>query len=114
PYSSDASAVFSLRTRPPPSPPLFPYTTLFRSKPFAFAELLARLRSLLRRGQSDRDTMLRAGDLELDLVERKAARSGTVLPLRSRDRKSTRLNSSHVAISYAVFCLKKKKPTIKP
>ena len=43
------------------------------------------MRSLLRRGQSDRDTMLRAGDLELDLVERKAARSGTVLPLRSRE-----------------------------
>ena len=54
-------------------------------KPFAFAELLARLRSLLRHGQSDRDTVLRTGDLELDLVERKAARSGTVLPLRSRE-----------------------------
>lgn len=54
-------------------------------KPFAFAELLARLRSLLRRGQSDREIVLRAGDLELDLVERRAVRAGTVLPLRSRE-----------------------------
>jgi len=54
-------------------------------KPFAFAELLARLRSLLRRGQSDRETMLQAGDLEVDLLERKAVRAGVVVPLRSRE-----------------------------
>jgi DNA-binding response OmpR family regulator len=54
-------------------------------KPFAFAELLARLRSLLRRGQADRDTVLRSGDLEIDLLERKAVRAGTVLSLRSRE-----------------------------
>src|SRR5436190_9163235 len=65
--------------RPPPRSTLFPYTTLFRSLP--------RLR--LFRGRPDRD----------DLV---GAR------VRGRDRKSTRLNSSHTVISYAVFCLKKK------
>jgi DNA-binding response OmpR family regulator len=54
-------------------------------KPFAFAELLARLRSLLRRGQSDRETVIRFGDLEVDLLERKVARAGTVIPLRSRE-----------------------------
>src|SRR5437763_7343125 len=40
-------------------------------KPFAFAELLARLRVLLRRGQADRETVLRAGDLEVDLLDRR-------------------------------------------
>src|SRR5690606_40709992 len=40
---------------------------------------------------------------------RRLARAGTARPQPSRDRKSTRLNSSHVKISYAVFCLKKKK-----
>jgi DNA-binding response OmpR family regulator len=54
-------------------------------KPFAFAELLARLRSLLRRGQSDRETVVRLGDLEVDLLERKVVRAGTVVLLRSRE-----------------------------
>src|SRR5438874_2501960 len=54
-------------------------------KPFAFAELLARLRSLLRRGQSDRETVLRAGDVEVDLLERTAVRAGALVPLRSRE-----------------------------
>jgi DNA-binding response OmpR family regulator len=54
-------------------------------KPFAFAELLARLRSLLRRGQSDRETVVRLGDLEVDLLERRAVRAGAVVPLRSRE-----------------------------
>src|SRR3989442_10436699 len=50
----------------------------------------------------------------LDRNNRAARHSLTVLQLRShRDRKSTRLNSSHVRISYAVFCLKKKKNSIK-
>jgi len=54
-------------------------------KPFAFAELLARLRALLRRGRADRDTVLTAGDLEMDLLERRAVRAGVVLPLRGRE-----------------------------
>jgi DNA-binding response OmpR family regulator len=54
-------------------------------KPFAFAELLARVRALLRRGRSDRETVLAAGDLELDLLERKALLAGEVIPLRGRE-----------------------------
>src|SRR5690349_24022532 len=75
--------------RRPPRSTLFPYTTLFRS----FALGAARKRSADRR----RDGTRRAGGL--------GCGAGGPTP----DRKSTRLNSSHVEISYAVFCLKKKK-----
>src|SRR5438034_3609364 len=68
--------------RRPPRSTLFPYTTLFRS--------------VLRRPSSDRRAALRLGDV------RHGKRP-------QGDRKSTRLNSSHTVISYAVFCLKKKK-----
>src|SRR5262249_29712446 len=54
-------------------------------KPFAFAELLARLRALLRRGGPGRETVLRAGDLEVDLLERRAARAGAPLALTHRE-----------------------------
>src|SRR2546426_7616666 len=71
--------------RRPPRSTLFPYTTLFRSLDHQRGE---------RRGQG-------APSLVLEPVQRPLQR-----PL---DRKSTRLNSSHLVISYAVFCLKKKK-----
>jgi DNA-binding response OmpR family regulator len=54
-------------------------------KPFAFAELLARLRVLLRRGPPDRETVLRAADLELDLLARSASRAGVEVPLTPRE-----------------------------
>jgi DNA-binding response OmpR family regulator len=54
-------------------------------KPFAFAELLARLRVLLRRGREERPTVLRADDLELDLLERRACRGGIEIPLTQRE-----------------------------
>jgi DNA-binding response OmpR family regulator len=54
-------------------------------KPFAFAELLARLRVLLRRGQPDRATVLRAGDVEMDLLARRVARGGDEVPLTARE-----------------------------
>src|SRR5690349_23591030 len=73
--------------RRPPTSTLFPYTTLFRS-------------------QESRDD----GHHTPGAHAGRNRRSGGHLPLRG-DRKSTRLNSSHVEISYAVFCLKKKKPT---
>src|SRR2546430_10095185 len=92
--------------RRPPRSTLFPYTTLFRSR---------------RRGGGGvpRDrvcaepAVLRAGParprVHLGLQLRQAVHP-LVAPLaRARDRKSTRLNSSHSQISYAVFCLKKKK-----
>src|SRR5258708_12424761 len=72
--------------RRPPRSTLFPYTTLFRSVDVPTCGR--------RRG--------------VDVVERGARRPGTGAGS-ARDRKSTRLNSSHQIISYAVFCLKKKK-----
>src|SRR5262245_65978764 len=85
---------FFLLLPPPPTSPLFPYTTLFRSH-----RARARVRLLLpaRLGAGA------AGPAGSDLV----AAAARDRPL--SDRKSTRLNSSHLGISYAVFCLKKKK-----
>jgi DNA-binding response OmpR family regulator len=54
-------------------------------KPFAFAELLARLRVLLRRGRVERETVLRAGDLEMDLLQRRVTRGGTEVALTQRE-----------------------------
>src|SRR3712207_7273798 len=76
--------------RRPPRSTLFPYTTLFRSKAWLMRAL---------------------GRSSLEEIERlPTARIARELPgLIAEDRKSTRLNSSHANISYAVFCLKKKK-----
>src|SRR3712207_7798581 len=85
-----------LMIRRPPRTTLFPYTTLFRSgRALARGVRGARVR---RRGAPRR----RAG------AARRARAKGLRPPGCSRDRKSTRLNSSHANISYAVFCLKKK------
>jgi DNA-binding response OmpR family regulator len=54
-------------------------------KPFAFAELLARLRVLLRRDRGERETVLRAGDLEADLLARRVTLAGTEVPLTLRE-----------------------------
>jgi DNA-binding response OmpR family regulator len=54
-------------------------------KPFAFAELLARLRVLLRRGTAERETVLRADDLDLDLLGRRVTRSGVEISLAVRE-----------------------------
>jgi len=54
-------------------------------KPFAFAELLARLRVLLRRGRKDRETSLQAGELVLDLLHRQASREGVEISLTHRE-----------------------------
>src|SRR5256885_12592127 len=88
--------------RRPPRSTLFPYTTLFRSSPPALAPRPAPLDEL-------HEDLLQAVHLVahaqyLD-AERRQAREDAV----EVDRKSTRLNSSHLVISYAVFCLKKKK-----
>src|SRR5438045_8379186 len=88
------------RLRPPPRSTLFPYTTLFRS-----ADSARRLR--YRPYHAKRSALQNSATTRAALV---------LLPAESRrqhgrtaDRKSTRLNSSHLGISYAVFCLKKKK-----
>src|SRR5690606_40607359 len=99
--------LFSLHLpRRPPASPLFPYPTLFRSADAPDATVPpARARA--------------AGDprpLRHDRSRRRGGEVGERCRLNApnaphqKDRKSTRLNSSHVKISYAVFCLKKKKP----
>src|SRR3712207_8116572 len=92
--------------RRPPRSTLFPYTTLFRSAG-----------ARRRRGAADVDddrrrSVLAAGAGEGAGLHRQ--RLGRVVGRGAdpRDRKSTRLNSSHANISYAVFCLKKKKTTL--
>src|SRR2546426_5036148 len=83
--------------RRPPRSTLFPYTTLFRSGHDGHIEIGHRLEQLSRQVAAGADR--RRSDVEL---------AGLALRERDQDRKSTRLNSSHLVISYAVFCLKKK------
>src|SRR2546426_8463203 len=84
--------------RRPPRSTLFPYTTLFRS--------------------AQQTEAIRAQELEQEQLSQKAysldaeLRQNQNLFSQAADRKSTRLNSSHLVISYAVFCLKKKKKYI--
>src|SRR2546422_7306698 len=92
--------------RRPPRSTLFPYTTLFRSRDDVCVSI--------RKAPSDIPTLkpywgkltvrnFREGDGNVGIIRS---------PLRAIDRKSTRLNSSHGYISYAVFCLKKKKQNV--
>src|SRR5947209_15627706 len=98
----------------PPTPPPFPYTTLFRSTSATWPES---------RAERQRAPLLLGPDPDLSEARRRLRRGGSTraIPIRRhirsdhrrrwlnrRDRKSTRLNSSHANISYAVFCLKKK------
>src|SRR5690348_17374353 len=87
--------------RRPPRSTLFPYTTLFRSRQDHDA---GREVSVGQRPERREPVAILA--LEDEVV---VGDSGAVDPQDRRDRKSTRLNSSHPSISYAVFCLKKKK-----
>src|SRR5438445_5642527 len=82
--------------RRPPNSTLFPYTTLFRSE---------------REGEGEHRERRYPDRLVLEPRPRReelAGQGGERLPSPKEDRKSTRLNSSHANISYAVFCLKKK------
>src|SRR5256886_7559482 len=100
---------FFIMMRRPPRSTLFPYTTLFRSDDLGRAQqrrprLQGAARAIGRRPQ--------AGDRRRLLPPARRARAVHRLARQQvRDRKSTRLNSSHSQISYAVFCLKKKKIT---
>src|SRR2546426_8519318 len=85
--------------RRPPRSTLFPYTTLFRSP----IDAVRRANMVL--GDIG-ETAVLAKRGELDKIA-----LGLFRPVKFIDRKSTRLNSSHLVISYAVFCLKKKKKT---
>ncbi len=55
------------------------------TKPFAFAELLARVRAVLRRGSDDKDSMLKVKDLEVNLLNREVKRAGTIIDLTSKE-----------------------------
>src|SRR5262245_62670173 len=91
---------FFLMRRPPPRSTLFPYTTLFRSpeRPAAGPQHAWRTDDERDKGRREGPS----GPLSRRGGQRRHAGAGG-------DRKSTRLNSSHLGISYAVFCLKKKK-----
>src|SRR5207253_8778581 len=90
-YGSLLASVFFFMLRRPPRAPLFPYTTLFRS-----------LASAVRTPREGAEpSSMDSATSAVQVLRIHAA----------RDRKSTRLNSSHVAISYAVFCLKKNNPS---
>src|SRR2546427_8643750 len=89
--------------RRPPRSTLFPYTTLFRSA-LSRDKLISQLNAVLSAGYLA--GMKPAVDMNYGLP---FASKGPGVFVRQTDRKSTRLNSSHSQISYAVFCLKKKK-----
>src|SRR2546430_9819412 len=89
--------------RRPPRSTLFPYTTLFRS-------------ARSQRSSGGRARAERGGDLAelagvIEVVQAREQQRLAPVERAEEDRKSTRLNSSHSQISYAVFCLKKKKNT---
>src|SRR5690242_21256786 len=97
--------------RRPPRSTLFPYTTLFRSRQAGTEPV--RHRRAVGAGHLVGGVGLPLADLESTAVERggraQRGQSGRTGRDGRGDRKSTRLNSSHMSISYAVFCLKKKK-----
>src|SRR3712207_7327430 len=95
--------------RRPPRSTLFPYTTLFRSdrslekriRATQVAPLLGGMLGVMTQGNRHQELLNEA----IRLIARGVSENKDLI-----DRKSTRLNSSHANISYAVFCLKKKKP----
>src|SRR2546429_1366934 len=102
---------FFLMIRRPPRSTLFPYTTLFRSLPD---------NSALEDNQHEQceerivPVVVQQPETHAENLENEEGRNGMLFPQLDesrQDRKSTRLNSSHGYISYAVFCLKKKKKT---
>src|SRR5690606_40591170 len=104
---------FASKLRPPSSSTIFPYTTLFRSDQACFSE--SGLQSLLEKlnvnlladlGYHDFHLVTPLSHMPADWRAIQAGMRSVVENI--KDRKSTRLNSSHVKISYAVFCLKKK------
>src|SRR2546430_6018192 len=102
---------FFLMIRRPPRSTLFPYTTLFRSlhvadrqKVVGERRVAARIGKIIVRGSRDE---VRAG-VDDAANEPGVGKRGNADGAEIEDRKSTRLNSSHSQISYAVFCLKKK------
>src|SRR3712207_8257876 len=98
--------IFFLMIRRPPRSTLFPYTTLFRS-----GEVPSEIPSIHLTRADHRPLRTAVGRVRGQLRFERDGGPRTE-PVSVRDRKSTRLNSSHANISYAVFCLKKKKTQI--
>src|SRR3712207_8826237 len=95
--------------RRPPRSTLFPYTTLFRSDRYEFRPQQLEMASAVQDAlENQRHLMVEAGTG----VGKSFAYLLPIIDWAVKDRKSTRLNSSHANISYAVFCLKKKKSTL--
>src|SRR5689334_24375808 len=100
--------------RPPPYPTLFPYTTLFRSQPLSPMRLAPALAAFIvaisaaaaAEMTAEPIAVLQGLDKITARVSRFEAPVGREVRFGTLDRKSTRLNSSHSSISYAVFCLK--------
>src|SRR5690606_41251869 len=103
-------ALFSLARRPPLST-LFPYTTLFRSARSALDPAQHQRGVGAAKAEAVGHDGAQAGVINAAGGNAHAFRLGIELLDPEADRKSTRLNSSHVKSSYAVFCLKKKKQT---
>src|SRR2546430_11323225 len=103
---------FFLMIRRPPRSTLFPYTTLFRSSGSGKTTLL----NLIAGIDKPSSGTIKVGRVDIarlsesDLAAWRASHVGFIFQF-YKDRKSTRLNSSHSQISYAVFCLKKKNQT---
>src|SRR5688572_31228662 len=89
--------------RRPPRSTLFPYTTLFRS---SVEEAQARVLAEVSTGPAETVPL---AEVHGRVLREEVRAAHDLPPADNRDRKSTRLNSSHSQISYAVFCLKKKK-----
>src|SRR3712207_8740903 len=96
--------------RRPPRSTLFPYTTLFRS---TLAIAMNRIGGKSNTGEGGEDPERYRDDRRSSIKQVASGRFGVTTEYLVKDRKSTRLNSSHANISYAVFCLKKKKRELK-
>src|SRR3712207_8685702 len=97
--------------RRPPRSTLFPYTTLFRSHVLRRAVARPRPRDVHHEElwiDREKAHLFAAARVNTQVAYRRHAVTPSPTPVSDRDRKSTRLNSSHANISYAVFCLKKK------
>src|SRR3712207_7465363 len=95
--------------RRPPRSTLFPYTTLFRSRRVTVSTDVSSHHRVLGTGQAQGD---QPAGVAGRLGEDDPGAVGELVHAQQSDRKSTRLNSSYANISYAVFCLKKKKQNI--
>src|SRR2546422_7035376 len=100
--------------RRPPRSTLFPYTTLFRSAIERSDLVLVMVGPNTHRAPGVVKEIKMAREEEKPVVQMIGYREGDYTAVRDADRKSTRLNSSHGYISYAVFCLKKKNTKTPP